>query len=71
MALLEVDHLSVVLDTNRGPAHAIRDVSFSVDAAEALGIVGESGCVNPITVMPVRGLLPEGAMAYRPIRSGG
>ncbi|HUR88819.1 MAG TPA: ABC transporter ATP-binding protein [Ramlibacter sp.] len=71
MALLEVEHLSVVLQTQRGPALAIRDVSFSVDGGETLGIVGESGCGKSITVMAVMGLLPEGAKVEGRIRFDG
>ncbi|HEY8048546.1 MAG TPA: ABC transporter ATP-binding protein [Ramlibacter sp.] len=71
MALLEVESLSVKLQTQRGPAYAIRDVSFAVDKAQALGIVGESGCGKSITVMAVMGLLPEGAKVEGSIRFGG
>jgi peptide/nickel transport system ATP-binding protein len=71
MALLEVSHLSVVLDTQRGPAQAIRDVSFSVDKADTLGIVGESGSGKSMTVMAIMGLLPEGAKVEGSIRFAG
>jgi peptide/nickel transport system ATP-binding protein len=38
--LLEVKDLSVELQTHRGPAYAVRDVSFSLQAGESLGLVG-------------------------------
>src|SRR5882672_12089964 len=41
--LLEVNDLSVVFDTRRGPAAAVLDVSFAVAGGEVLAIVGESG----------------------------
>jgi peptide/nickel transport system ATP-binding protein len=71
MALLEVEHLSVTLQTQRGPALAIRDVSFTVDQSETLGVVGESGCGKSLTAMAVMGLLPEGAKVEGSIRFEG
>jgi peptide/nickel transport system ATP-binding protein len=61
MALLEVNDLSVLLQTHRGPAYAVRNVSFSLERGETLGLVGESGCGKSITVMALMGLLPENA----------
>jgi peptide/nickel transport system ATP-binding protein len=61
MALLEVRDLSVELQTHRGPALAVRDVSFSLERGDSLGLVGESGCGKSITAMALLGLLPEGA----------
>ena len=61
MALLEVRNLSVQLQTHRGPAYAVRDVSFSLDSGDTLGLIGESGCGKSITVMALMGLLPENA----------
>ena len=43
MPLLEVDDLSVSSSTARGPAEAVRGVSFALDRGGTLGIVGESG----------------------------
>jgi len=71
MPLLEVEHLSVLLQTQRGPAYAIRDVSFAVDPSDTLGIVGESGCGKSMTVMAIMGLLPEDARIEGSIRFDG
>lgn len=71
MALLEVENLSVVLQTQRGPAYAVRDVSFTLERGETLGIVGESGSGKSITAMALMGLLPEGAQVEGRIRFAG
>ena len=61
MALLEVRNLDVTLQTQRGPARAVRDVSFTLERGQTLGLVGESGCGKSITAMSLMGLLPENA----------
>ena len=69
--MLEVNDLSVRLQTQRGPADAIRDVSFSLQRGETVGLVGESGCGKSITAMALMGLLPEGAVVSGSIRFDG
>jgi len=61
MALIDVQHLEIVLQTHRGPARAVRDVSFQIERGQALGLIGESGCGKSITAMALMGLLPESA----------
>ena len=51
MPLLEVNNLHIGLQTQRGPAEAVRGIDFSLERGETLGIVGESGCGKSITVM--------------------
>ena len=41
MTLLAVEDLTVTLPTGRGPARAVRDVSFTLDRGQTLGLVGE------------------------------
>jgi peptide/nickel transport system ATP-binding protein len=55
--LLQVDSLSVVFDTRRGPAAAVLDVCIDVAVGEVLAIVGESGAGKSVTGMAVLGLL--------------
>ena len=71
MALLEVNDLSVRLQTQRGPAYAVRNVSFSLERGETLGLIGESGCGKSITVMSLMGLLPDNALVTGSIRFDG
>lgn len=61
MALLEVRDLSVELQTHRGPACAVRNVSFALERGASLGLIGESGSGKSITAMALLGLLPENA----------
>lgn len=56
--MLEIQNLAVSFSTYRGKVKAVRDVSFSLDKGEALGIVGESGCGKSVTAHAIMGLLP-------------
>ena len=68
MPLLEVQNLSVRLQTQRGPADAVRGLSFSLARGETLGLIGESGCGKSITALSLMGLLPDGAKVSGSIR---
>jgi peptide/nickel transport system ATP-binding protein len=52
----------VQLQTQRGPAAAVRELSFSLEKGQTLGLIGESGCGKSITAMALMGLLPERAL---------
>jgi peptide/nickel transport system ATP-binding protein len=69
--LLEVENLGIRLTTSRGPAQAVREVSFSLKRGETLGLVGESGCGKSITALALMGLLPESAVVSGSIRLHG
>ena len=71
MPLLEVDDLHVQLQTQRGPAEAVRGIGFMLERGETLGIVGESGCGKSITVQSLMGLLPSSAKVSGSIRFDG
>ncbi len=62
MSLLRVEDLRVTLPTARGPAAALRGVSFELERGQTLGLIGESGCGKSLTALAVMGLLPEGAV---------
>jgi peptide/nickel transport system ATP-binding protein len=70
-ALLEVENLVVELRTPRGPANAIRGVSFSLEMGETLGLIGESGSGKSITALAIMGLLPENARVTGSVRLDG
>lgn len=57
MALLEVKNLTTSFKTAQGKVQAVRDVSFSLDEGEVLGIVGESGSGKSQTMYTIMGLL--------------
>lgn len=69
--LLEVANLGITLDTHRGPAQAVRDVSFTLARGETLGLIGESGSGKSITAMALMGLLPETARTQGSVRFDG
>jgi peptide/nickel transport system ATP-binding protein len=71
MTLLEVTDLRVRLNTQRGPADAVRGVSFALERGETLGLIGESGCGKSITALALLGLLPERAVVSGSIRFDG
>ncbi|ADQ65936.1 ABC transporter ATP-binding protein [Halogeometricum borinquense] len=59
MSLLEVEDLEVYYETDEGPAQAVDGVSFSLEAGENLGIVGESGCGKTTLAKALIGILPN------------
>ena len=71
MSLLEVSNLHVTLNTARGPADALRGVSFQLARGQTLGLIGESGCGKSITALAIMGLLPEGAQVRGSMRFEG
>ena len=56
-ALLEVSGLAVNYGVTQ-PAQALRDVSFTLQPGEALGVVGESGCGKTTLMLALMRLLP-------------
>jgi peptide/nickel transport system ATP-binding protein len=60
MPLLDVEDLYVTF-ARRGQrtVHAVDGVSFTVEAGEVVGLVGESGCGKSVTSLAIMGLLPR------------
>ena len=55
--LLEITNLHTSFFTREGEVHAVRGVSFSLNAGELVGIVGESGCGKSVTCKSILQLL--------------
>jgi len=55
--LLEVTNLQTHFPTRAGLVRAVDGISFSVDAGELLGLVGESGCGKSITALSIMRLI--------------
>ena len=62
MSLLDVSGLHVWFEPPHAPeVHAVQGVSFTLDAGERFGLVGESGCGKTTTILALMGLLPPNA----------
>ena len=57
--LLEVRDLRTQFFTRGGIVKAVDGVSFSIDAGEALGLVGESGCGKSVSALSIMGLVAQ------------
>ncbi len=58
-ALLEIKNLSVIYATDDAVVHAVNNISFSLDAKETIGLVGETGAGKTTTALSIMRLLPE------------
>ncbi len=57
--LLRVSGLKTHFMIKEGTVRAVDGVSFTVDAGEVLGIVGESGCGKSVTARSILRLVPD------------
>jgi oligopeptide/dipeptide ABC transporter ATP-binding protein len=71
MALLEVQGLNVRFATPDGEVHAVKDLSFTLDKGETLGIVGESGSGKSQSMLSLIGLLAANGRASGSARFAG
>src|SRR6266850_4960108 len=56
--LLQIRNLNVSFPTPQGQVSAVREVSFSINNGEVLGLVGESGSGKSVTALAIMRLLP-------------
>ena len=63
MSLLQVEGLTVALPAGADRPHAVKGVSFTLQAGEILCIVGESGSGKSVSAGAIMGLLPRGLSA--------
>ena len=71
MALLEVQGLNVRFATPDGEVHAVKDLSFTLEKGETLGIVGESGSGKSQSMLSLIGLLAANGRASGAARLAG
>lgn len=56
--LLSVENLEVSFATGEGMVRVVDDMSFTVNAGEVVGLVGESGCGKSVTSLAIMRLIP-------------
>lgn len=59
MSLLEIKNLTTEFKTAQGVVRAVRDVNYSLEKGEILGIVGESGSGKSVGMLTLMGLLAD------------
>jgi microcin C transport system ATP-binding protein len=70
-ALLEIENLTIDFRMDEGEIHAVRGISFEVEAGKTLAIVGESGSGKSVTAASILRLLPPSAQVAGTIRFRG
>ena len=62
MPLLALEDLTVSYPSRAGMVHAVDGVNLTLEAGEALGVAGESGCGKTTTALSIPRLLPIGTV---------
>ena len=60
--MLRVNHLSIHFEDREVSQEVVKDISFSLEDGEILGIVGESGSGKTMTALTIAGLLKQNAI---------
>lgn len=58
MALLALDHVDMIYQTESSETAAVRDLNLTVDEGEFVALVGPSGCGKTTLLSMIAGLLP-------------
>lgn len=58
MALLELDRVDLIYQTEKSETEAVRDLTLSVDEGEFIALVGPSGCGKTTLLSMIAGLIP-------------
>ena len=58
MALLALDHVDMIYQTESSETEAVRDLNLTVDEGEFVALVGPSGCGKTTLLSMIAGLLP-------------
>ncbi len=61
MKLLDINNLNLSFKTKYGTQQVLKDISFTLNKSETLGIVGESGSGKSLTALSIIKLLPKNA----------
>jgi len=61
MTLMQVKNLRTHFGSPENPKKVVDNVSFTIEAGQTLGLVGESGCGKSVTALSVMQLLPTAA----------
>ena len=62
MSLLEVKNLKIEIKLKKSLITIVRNISFTLEKGDTLGVVGESGCGKSIINKALMGLLPNNAI---------
>ena len=57
--LLQVKNLKTYFHTEDGVVKAVDGISYSLEAGETMGLVGESGCGKTVSALSLMRLIPE------------
>ncbi|MDE5592614.1 MAG: ABC transporter ATP-binding protein [Clostridiales bacterium] len=58
MALLDINHVDIIYQTEKSETEAVRDLSLSIDEGEFIALVGPSGCGKTTLLSMIAGLMP-------------
>ncbi|MGD9030702.1 MAG: ATP-binding cassette domain-containing protein, partial [Anaerolineae bacterium] len=57
--LLDLTNLVTRFYTEDGVVHAVNGISYTLEAGETLGVVGESGCGKTVHALSILRLIPS------------